>query len=533
MAATGDAPPSSAGQNRPDPGVSQAMQPSIADHQVTKFDAVKESSPTSVFVNSEPIREDQVENAVKFLSHPKVRGSPVIYRRSFLEKKGLTKEEIDEAFRRIPDPSPPVATTQPVVTNSDEQIKASSNAQQQPPAQNLRSTSGIPASSVPKKGRFTQFHWSHVLFAFGFFTASGAGTAVLFKNAIIPRLKLWIRKVVLEEEKEEGMLKKNDKRSIEEEATAAAKAAAIAAADVARASQEMLIATNEEKRFFEELISTLNVQVREMKSMSNSIKKLEEGQSISRRIIVDEQDYQRVSLTSSRLPYTNGKANIDSHSVRSLSPPAYVEPSVDVQSKSYGEIMDMIQNGENPFNIRDVNDASSNPDQPVLNPRSEPRPKPWEFSRSQNSSTNVLDTQETGNISSYRLPDKQLNGDDPVPWWQRQNPRITEIESDNDQKFGPSNRLGTERPVQHSWIPPQPPPVAMLEAAAAIRQPKKQPYQKEEMTDDQSLARAPDVTDELQRITKISESGGFVDTDGEYSQVSSTEIQKEDNGSYL
>lgn len=48
------------------------------------------------------MREEQVQNAVKFLSHPKVRGSPVMYRRSFLEKKGLTKEEIDEAFRRVP-----------------------------------------------------------------------------------------------------------------------------------------------------------------------------------------------------------------------------------------------------------------------------------------------------------------------------------------------------------------------------------------------------------------------------------------------
>jgi hypothetical protein len=48
------------------------------------------------------VREDYVQNAVKFLSHPKVRGSPVLYRRSFLEKKGLTKDEIDEAFRRVP-----------------------------------------------------------------------------------------------------------------------------------------------------------------------------------------------------------------------------------------------------------------------------------------------------------------------------------------------------------------------------------------------------------------------------------------------
>ncbi|MQL77017.1 hypothetical protein Taro_009414 [Colocasia esculenta] len=52
----------------------------------------------------QPMREDQVQNAINFLSHPKVRGSPVIYRRSFLEKKGLTREEIDEAFRRVPFP---------------------------------------------------------------------------------------------------------------------------------------------------------------------------------------------------------------------------------------------------------------------------------------------------------------------------------------------------------------------------------------------------------------------------------------------
>jgi peroxin-14/E3 ubiquitin-protein ligase SIS3 len=50
----------------------------------------------------QPVREDYVQNAVKFLSHPKVRGSAVVYRRSFLQNKGLTSDEIDEAFRRVP-----------------------------------------------------------------------------------------------------------------------------------------------------------------------------------------------------------------------------------------------------------------------------------------------------------------------------------------------------------------------------------------------------------------------------------------------
>ncbi|MCO5592034.1 hypothetical protein L7F22_046028 [Adiantum nelumboides] len=56
------------------------------------------------FAESQPIREDQVKNAVDFLSHPKVRGTPMVQRFSFLERKGLSREEIEEAFRRCPDP---------------------------------------------------------------------------------------------------------------------------------------------------------------------------------------------------------------------------------------------------------------------------------------------------------------------------------------------------------------------------------------------------------------------------------------------
>lgn len=72
------------------------------DTSLPTGDATKDKSDKWRFIESQPIREDQVDNAVKFLSHPKVKGSPVVYRRSFLERKGLTREEIDEAFRRVP-----------------------------------------------------------------------------------------------------------------------------------------------------------------------------------------------------------------------------------------------------------------------------------------------------------------------------------------------------------------------------------------------------------------------------------------------
>uniref|UniRef100_A0A061S114 Peroxisomal membrane protein PEX14 n=1 Tax=Tetraselmis sp. GSL018 TaxID=582737 RepID=A0A061S114_9CHLO len=47
------------------------------------------------------LREDQIQSAVSFLSHPKVKSSTTESKRAFLQKKGLTTLEIDEAFNRV------------------------------------------------------------------------------------------------------------------------------------------------------------------------------------------------------------------------------------------------------------------------------------------------------------------------------------------------------------------------------------------------------------------------------------------------
>ncbi|XP_073310709.1 peroxisomal membrane protein PEX14-like isoform X1 [Primulina huaijiensis] len=524
MSNPSDAPPSSTDEKLTNP-VSQVVQPTV-DSQDAKIAAIRESPP-SAFVNSEPIREDQVENAVKFLSHPKVMGSPVMYRRSFLEKKGLTKEEIDEAFRRVPDSTPAAATFHPVVTTQvDGRINSSSNVQQQAPTQITQPSQILPLGRISETGTLSRFHWSYALFAVGFLAASGFGTIVLFKNAIVPRLKSWICKVVMEGE--EGRMKKNDtKPSVAEEAVGAAKAAAAAAADAARASQEIMISKGEEKRCFEALINLLNIQVQEMKSMGTVIQKLELGRSsVNGKIIIEEQADHQVQ-TISRQPYTNGGADIDSRSVRSLSPPPPKQPSVAPHPKSYMEILEMIQRGEKPSNIREINDAPPNPNQPLSNPRLAPKPKPWEANQAQNSSTNALLTQERISYSSnYEFLNKESNGAGTVPRWQQNNVRITEIGDGEGQKVGSSAVSGVEKGVRRSWVPPQPPPVAMPEAAAAIRQAKKPSFQKEELTDDQVLARSLYMTNDMKGTTVISESGDVV----EASVESSSELRMGESG---
>ncbi|KAL7161641.1 hypothetical protein ACSBR2_042167 [Camellia fascicularis] len=310
-------------------------------------------------------------------------GSPVIYRRSFLEKKGLTKEEIDEAFHRVPDPPQNVSSVQPAGTNQDGQMKPLSNVQPQVSTQTLQPSTAAPAGVVSKVGTVKQsrFRWFHAVFAVGLLALCG----VLFKNAIVGKLKSWICKAVFKVK--ESAKQPSSKPSLEQEAAAAAKAAAAAAeaaaaakaaaaaaADVARASQEMLISKTEEKKLFKELMNLIALQVQEMKSTSNAIQKLEGQGNNPGKIPLVEQD--QVSFTNSRPSNGNGKVDYDLYSgARSSSPPATVEPSVAPHPKNYMEIMDMVQRGEKPPNISEINDLPPNPNQPLPNPHSAPRAK--------------------------------------------------------------------------------------------------------------------------------------------------------------
>ncbi|KAK8657062.1 hypothetical protein V6N13_035322 [Hibiscus sabdariffa] len=526
--ATTQSPSPNSNDDKPQAVSAEVVQQANQVQQDVRPEATKQGVPASVFVNSEPIREDQVSNAVKFLSHPKVRGSPVIYRRSFLEKKGLTKEEIDEAFRRVPDPSP---SSQPASLSQDGQANSLSSVQTQAPIQTPQPLPAAPTGIV-SSGRVArrQFQWYHAVSAVGLLAASGCGTALLIKKVIIPKLKLWVRKVVLEEDN--VYAKKIDaKPSLAEEAAAAAKAAAAAASDVAKASQEMLNSKNEERRRFEEFMNLMDAQVQEMKSMSNSIRKLEGQANSSGRAFSDHDDH-RASASSTKQSYANGNVDLNVQPGRTSTLPASAEPP---HPKSFMEKMEMIQRGEKPSNIREVNDMPPNPNQQLSNPRITPRTKPWE---AQNGPRQVLQSQTSAEGLNQNGVDSGLNylvdDESSTPWWQRKNVRITEIENEDEVKAAGSYGVKTnEQPsVQRTWVPPQPPPVAMPEAAEAIRRPKSAPKEtamQEQLADEQSAARPSEVTDELQRITKMSESAGAVEMNGGFLTGNSTVIQEQEN----
>ncbi|XP_078151699.1 peroxisomal membrane protein PEX14-like isoform X1 [Carex rostrata] len=338
-----------------------------------------EGENENMLTASEPMREEQIRNAVTFLQHPKVRDSPVVYRRSFLEKKGLTKEEIDEAFHRVPDPPPNATPASATNTN---------NGQGTPAVPSSAQTTTAIASTNPSLQQ-PRFNLYHALGAITILASAGAGAAVLYKKAVIPRLKAWIRKVV----DEDGDLNANDKsksNSAREatksnsarEATEAAKAATLAALEVARASQELLNAKKEDKKHMEVVIDRIDAKLEEMELIGKSLRKIKVQRHVD-KLRTERGTSIPTSSFQSRRQQISGTTNREAQSVLQPAKPTPAESTMPPHPKSYMEIMEMIQRGERPPNIKDINDMPPDPNRPIPKPRMAPRPKPWETNNQQ------------------------------------------------------------------------------------------------------------------------------------------------------
>ncbi|OMO78235.1 peroxisomal membrane protein PEX14 [Corchorus capsularis] len=303
--------------------------------------------------------------ATKFLLHPSVCRSPVSHRRSFLEKRGLTSDEIDEAFRRVPDPNSAGTFGKGMDRNQDVQSKAFASVQQQGTGQSSQPL----AASIVTASPSSRFSWSYAIFSLLLLILSGAGTSMLLKKFLVPRLKSWICKVVLEEDDDK---RENSKLTLSKETIEAAKAAAAASVNAAKASLEILQSKKEE-----------------LGSMSKTIKRLEAashklpgeyvqhasqnglGTKLQELSIIHTDD--PGNSVSSSMKFKPSVISSYDSSVRPSSAP--LRSSAGQHPKSYMEILDMIQRGEKPPGIKDIDDSPPNPDQPLPNPRITPKLK--------------------------------------------------------------------------------------------------------------------------------------------------------------
>lgn len=108
--------------------------------------------------------------------------------------------------------------------------------------------------------------------------------------------------------------------------------------------------------------------------------------------------------------------------------------------------------------------------------------------------------------------------------WQRRNPSTTEVDNSNSSIFRTAEKVTVQ---QRPWAPPGTPPISLAGAEEAILR-TKQTTQKDPLYSDDSHSSADATSDELQRVTRISESGGSVlEMNGGSSVTTSTEIQEE------
>ncbi|KAL5202697.1 hypothetical protein ABZP36_013649 [Zizania latifolia] len=109
----------------------EALDPGRGSSDASVRSNLQDAKGKAAVAAPEPVREELVQSAVSFLKHPKVVASSDVQRRSFLEKKGLTMDEIDEAFRRLLRPSsdsinPNTCTTQGISDHSCRTIQEES-----------------------------------------------------------------------------------------------------------------------------------------------------------------------------------------------------------------------------------------------------------------------------------------------------------------------------------------------------------------------------------------------------------------------
>ncbi|KAI5066901.1 hypothetical protein GOP47_0017429 [Adiantum capillus-veneris] len=432
-------------------------QPDAASSDEVKLSPESKEKPSIPekwpFSEPQPIREDQVRNAVNFLSHPNVRGTPMVQRFSFLERKGLTREEIEEAFRQCPDPPTSEATkslariegrvpAQPSQAQSGGYHQSLVSTQPQPAYQYA---SGPPSLIVPAR---SGSNWSQLILGASLIAAAGVGTGYFFQKVLAPKVRMWLRDMILQEKRPIDSIQelhgKGPKLTPLEEAVnaaaAAANAAAAAAAEVANTSREVLKLQAEEWQQFRSSIKNLDSKTEELRGtltlLSKNFHDAEERAGSAVPVHAEEASYYKGTAK----PYQRTQS-----------------PAEQMQIKQGTQAIQQSVNG--------VDNIHSN-----------------------GTSTNV---------SGY------LSQSDDEPWWRRKkvevetytSPKqhvestlqISEGEGDLDQEIGSTGRrAGTQNrggPLgRQGWVPPPVPQTVMPGAASAIR------YQKPTTADEAKRA---------------------------------------------
>ena len=396
-------------------------------------------------------------NAISFLTHDKVRGSPEAHKRAFLLQKGLTDAEVDEAFRRVPQAKAVVPAAAPAVPA---------------PAPAATSGGGQMVAAAPPRQPMT---WGKMAIYAGSLAAAAYGAAELWKTYLLPRLaeacgsdEAKGARAAAEEaakaakEAVAAVERATADRSAQMDATAAALESQAAelreALDAvgalgAMASGESGSVTVEEMRAE---MSTLVTSIASLQATvqqgnaakENRLRSLETELADVKAALEDKSlgVSDRVALlgrvaAAERNSKGKGKEKVgeaaDSHAALEAAAAAAIyaqktamarSPSNSVDGAaaksvsgaatptpappaSYAEVMEMIQRGETPPGIEKVNDTPPNPNAAVSEAKMAPPRKPWEDGGSEDGAENA-----EGSVDASGSGSGGAGGSN---WWQQ------------------------------------------------------------------------------------------------------------------
>eukprot|EP00339_Tiarina_fusa_P005202 CAMPEP_0117014858 /NCGR_PEP_ID=MMETSP0472-20121206/11978_1 /TAXON_ID=693140 ORGANISM="Tiarina fusus, Strain LIS" /NCGR_SAMPLE_ID=MMETSP0472 /ASSEMBLY_ACC=CAM_ASM_000603 /LENGTH=496 /DNA_ID=CAMNT_0004718527 /DNA_START=18 /DNA_END=1508 /DNA_ORIENTATION=+ len=371
-----------------------------------------------------PMREDMISNAIKFLSHENVKRTPLVRRVAFLEKKGLTNEEITEALRRVGEA--PSSTTPATPTSAPVQTYA-----QAPPIPQRVQYAPVPAPPPPQSSTFKVVATSVVL------TLSAAGGLAWLYNSFFrkqleqdkTKKKPITREIDFSDDDAE--LKDTENSEIPKPTLQASMSELV---QVMKTQQNEV---NDTLKMVHSVLSTPTPQNTRSTTDQINVKELTNAITELHSLLKSNKASEPRETTQTPINPVNPK--LTSSFSSSPSPSVYnttpmrstkgvgspntntqketVSPVANSSSapKSFSEVMKMVQSGEPLPNVKQIDDSPINPSAVVTASATEKPLKPWEKRRQESLSKAKLNSEEpqkpaylsnfrSSNESSPKLP---------------------------------------------------------------------------------------------------------------------------------
>jgi len=327
-----------------------------------------------------PMRENMIGNAVKFLSHENVKRTPLVRRIAFLEQKGLTNEEITEALRRVGGgaAAPPAAAVVP-----QQQIIA------QPPPVPQR-VQYQPPPPPPPRSTFKVVATSVVLTL----SAMG-GLAWLYNSVLRPQLKETAEKP-----------EENEKKPLTRDlVTSNGEVSETKNSGLERSVSELVQVMKTQQTEVKDTLKMVHTALttpdkNSMRSSTDQINVKELTSAITElHSLLKKNSGEIPSPISTPSNFTQPKSPkaFEGTPLRSAVPqPSLSTPksneapqastSAPAAPQSFADVMRMVQAGQQPPNVKQINDSPVDPSA-VVSPSNTEKPlKPWEKRRQERTS---------------------------------------------------------------------------------------------------------------------------------------------------